>query len=54
MAAQGNEAAASVDRCGEFGRDQHLAAERLAQSLDAGDLINCRADHGEIKPVDLG
>ena len=47
MATQGNEAAVSVDRCGEFGRDQHLAAERLAQSLDAGNLVNCRADHGE-------
>ena len=52
MAAEGKKAAVSANRCGELGRDQHLAAERLAQSLNAGDLINCWADHSKIKPVD--
>jgi len=52
VTAQGNEAAVGVDRRGEIGRDQHLAAERFAQSFDAGDLVNLRAGHGEIKPVD--
>src|SRR5207253_665155 len=33
-------------------RDLHLAAQRLAQGLDPGDLVDRRADHREVEAVD--
>src|SRR5438105_2358503 len=46
------EARAVAERGGELGGYQHLAAQRLAQGLDPGDLVDRRADHREIEAVD--
>ena len=35
----------------ELGGDEHRAAQRLAQRLDARDLVDRGADDGEIEPV---
>src|SRR5436189_208710 len=42
---------AALGRGGELRRDQDLAAQRLAQSLDARDLIDGGADDGEVDAV---
>src|SRR5712671_4128934 len=52
MMAEGFETAAVASRGGELGGDQHLAAERFAQGLDARDLIDRRPDHREVEAVD--
>src|SRR5579863_76575 len=46
------EPALVADRFRQRGRRQYLMAERLAQELDAGDLVDRRPDHREIEPVD--
>ncbi len=46
------EAAAVADHCGQLGRDEHPAAQGLTQGLDARDLVDRRADDGEVEAVD--
>src|ERR1700730_8926542 len=46
------EAWAVAQRGGEFGRNEHLAAQRLAQGLDARDLVDRRTDYGEVEAGD--
>src|SRR5712692_3005055 len=41
-----------AQRGGEFGGDQEIAAEHLAQQLDPRDLVDGRADDGEIEAID--
>src|SRR5579885_1892115 len=52
VAAERDEAAAGTERRGELGGNQKVAAEAVAQRLDARDLVDRRADDGEVEPVD--
>jgi hypothetical protein len=49
---KGLETARVADRGGKIRGDQHAAAQRLAQALDARHLIDRRPDHREIEAVD--
>jgi hypothetical protein len=40
-----------ADRGGEFGRHQHVSAQRLAESFHAGDLVDRWSDNREIEAV---
>src|SRR5215472_16272818 len=46
------EPAAVAHRGGKLRRHQQIAAKRLAQRLDAGDLVDRGSDHREIETVD--
>src|SRR5262249_23176883 len=50
--AERHQATALADRRSEVGRDEHLAAQRFAQGLDAGSFVDRRADHSEVEPID--
>ena len=51
MMAEGLEPIAAPGRSGKLGRDQHLAAQRLAQGFNARRLVDGRPDHREIEAV---
>jgi hypothetical protein len=52
VVAQRLETAAVADHRRELGRDQHLAAQGLAQRLDARDFVDRRPDYSEVETVD--
>ena len=49
MVAERLETAAVADHRRKFGGDEHLAAEGLAQGLDASDFVDRRPDYGEVE-----
>ena len=46
------EAADVAHHRGQLGRDEHLAAQGLAQGFDARDFVDRRPDHREVEAVD--
>jgi hypothetical protein len=50
--AEGLETAAVAEHRGELGGDKHLAAQGLAQGLDARDFVDRRADDCEVEAID--
>src|SRR5271166_904196 len=50
--AEGFETAVVPCSGGKFGGDEHPAAKRLAQRLDACDFVDRGPDYGEVEPID--